>query len=48
MSDNKQDLDPLDALDDPTAEDPSPEEITDKNHQDYVKPAANIKPRKKA
>lgn len=48
MSDEIKDLDPLDALEDPTAEDPLPEEITDKDHKDFVEPASNIKPRKKA
>lgn len=40
-----QDLDPLDALEDPTAPDPNPDPITDPNHPDYVEPAAGVKPR---
>lgn len=42
------DLDPLDALVDSTVDDPNPDPVTDKDSPDYVEPAANIKPRKKA
>lgn len=44
----ERDLDPMEALEDLTVEDPNPEPITDKNDPDYVEPATNIKPRKKA
>lgn len=42
------DLDPLDALVDTTVNDPNPEPITDEADPDFVKPAANVKPRKRS
>ena len=38
------DPDPLEAIDTEGYQDPTPEEITDPEHPDYVLPAAGIKP----
>lgn len=38
------DLDPLEAIDIEGYKDPTPEEITDPTHPDYVLPAASISP----
>lgn len=38
------DLDPMEALDQEEYSDPSPEEITDPNHPDFIAPAEGIKP----
>lgn len=38
------DLDPLEAIDQQEYEDPTPEEITDPEHQDYCEPATGIAP----
>lgn len=38
------DFDPLDAIENQNYDDPTPEEITDPNHPDYVEPAEGVAP----
>lgn len=38
------DPDPLEAIDIESYEDPTPEEVTDSSHPDYVLPAVGIQP----
>lgn len=41
----QKDFDPQQAIEDPEAEDPNPEPVTDPGHPDYVKPATGVRPR---
>lgn len=43
----EKDLDPLEALDDPTVDDPDPEIVEDEKDPNYIAPAKGISPRKK-